>query len=316
MPDGKMYEILNDPEKLKKYKDFNVYTDRGDSYVLIKAAKFDFDDEVLNRSSDSCRLFILMSDRSRLIQQQQFGLHQDLKKSLKVDIPKSQKLLKNLVEVTLTEPRSGALKSIKEAVSLIVDEYLKNPEVVIHLTHVSVHDYSTQLHLTNAMLLCLGYARHHRFSRERMKFFGLIGLMHDVGKVEIPDYLLQAPRQLTEEEFSYIKWHPAAGMKMLKKSNFKKGIQRVALEHHERIDGSGYPDGKKGHELCEDSKILAIIDIFEALTTWRPYKVSFPPLEALKIIKREVDDGKLDKDIFEKFAHSVIGMSTPKESAN
>ena len=62
--------------------------------------------------------------------------------------------------------------------------------------------------------------------------------------------------------------------------------------------------------------VLAIIDMFVALTTWRPYKVSFPPLEALKIIKREVDDGKLDKDIFEKFAYSVIGMSSKKKSPN
>lgn len=313
MPNGKMYEIINDPKKLGKYKDFNVYTKRGGVYKLLKPSKLDFDYDMLSVLKDGCQLFILMSDRSRLIQKEQFCLHQDLKKSLNVDIPKSRELIRKLVKVTLSEPRSGSLKSITEAINIIVDEYLKNPEVVIQLTHVCVHDYSTQLHLTNAMLLCLGYARCQKYSKEEMKFLGLMGLLHDVGKVEIPDYLLQAPRQLTAEEFNYIKWHPVAGMKMLKDSHFEEDIQRVALEHHERLDGSGYPSGKKGSELSEASKILSIIDIFEALTTWRPYKVSFSPLEALKIIKRDVDNGKLDKDCFEKFAYSIIGMSSSQE---
>ena len=309
MSDEKMYEIANEPQKLKKYKRFHVYSKVDDQFVTAKAPDEEINFQELNNGNTRARLFIRMSDKLKLIQEQQFKLHQDLKKSLKVDIPKSKVIIKNMVKVAMAEPRGNTFRFMQETIDVIVDEYLKNPNVVIQLTYVSVHDYSTQLHLTNAMLLCLGYASFHRFSVENMKIFGLMGLMHDVGKVEIPDYLLQAPRKLTPEEFDQIKKHPVASMKMLKDHNFSEEIQRVALEHHERIDGSGYPNGKKGDELSEASKVLAIIDIFEALTTWRPYKESYPPLEALKIIKEEVDAGKLDKDIFEKFAYSIIGMS-------
>ncbi|MBU0994624.1 MAG: HD domain-containing protein [Proteobacteria bacterium] len=309
MSDEKMYEIVNDPKKLKKYKPFKVYSIVDNQYVMAKPPNEDFDDYALNSGKQKNRLFISLADRVRLIQEQQFRLHQDLKKSLKVDIPKSREIIKNMVNVTMAEPRGKTLRLMQKTINLIVNEYLENPSVVIQLTYVSVHDYSTQLHLTNAMLLCIGYASHHQFSIEKIKLFGLMGLMHDVGKVEIPDYLLQAPRKLTSEEFDKIKKHPAASMKMLRDDNFSEEIQRVALEHHERIDGSGYPFGKRGGELSGPSKVLAIIDIFEALTTWRPYKESYPPIEALKIIKEEVDAGKLDRDIFEKFAYSIIGMT-------
>ena len=309
MPNDTMYEIVNNPKKLEKYKPYHVYALVDNEYVIAKEPDKDFDYEALAIDRKGARLFISLADRVRLIQEHQFRLHQDLKRSLKVDIPKSKELIKSMVRVTLADPRGKTLWLMKETIDLIVDEYLQNPKVVIQLTHVSVHDYSTQLHLTNAMLLCIGYASYHQFNIERIKLFGLMGLMHDVGKVEIPDYLLQAPRKLTPEEFNKVKMHPTASMKMLKEDLFPEEVQRVALEHHERIDGSGYPYGKRGDDLSEESKVLAIIDMFEALTTWRPYKESYSPIEALKIIKEEVVKGKLDPYIFEKFAYSIIGMT-------
>jgi HD-GYP domain-containing protein (c-di-GMP phosphodiesterase class II) len=309
MSNDAMYEIVNSQKKLEKYKPYQVYALVENQYVVAKEPEMDFDYQTLENGGKGLRLFISVADRIKLIQEHQFRLHQDLKRSLKVDIPKSKEIIKSMVRVTLAEPRGKTLWLMKETIDLIVDEYLENPRVVIQLTHVSVHDYSTQLHLTNAMLLCIGYASYHQFSIERIKLFGLMGLMHDVGKVEIPDYLLQAPRKLTPEEFDKVKMHPAASMTMLKEDLFPEEVQRVALEHHERIDGSGYPYGKRGEALSEESKMLAIIDMFEALTTWRPYKESYSPLDALKIIKQEVNQGKLDPYIFEKFAYSIIGMT-------
>ncbi|MCP4022225.1 MAG: HD domain-containing protein [Desulfobacteraceae bacterium] len=225
---------------------------------------------------------------------------------------KAKKILKDIMDVTLSEPKSEVLTEMTRTVKLIVEEYLKNPNIVSYLAKISVHDYSTQLHLINVMLYCMGYAYYNDMGKNNIKLYGLIGLMHDIGKVGIPDYILQAPRKLTENEFNIIMEHPKNGWKILHDCDFDVRVRITALEHHERLDGSGYPDGKSGNNLCETSRMLAIIDVFEALTTWRPYKEPLKPFSALQVIKQDVLAKKLDPKIFRKFAYSIVGITSPE----
>ncbi len=309
MPAGEMFEISTDPDELHKYDDCDVYYKNDGYYGLYKKQGTRFDFLRIKSGKLPDQLFISVNDRIRQVRQHTRTLNKKLAKDLKGDPVKAKERLSEVVSVTLSEPRNEVLEDMKDTIGIVVDEYFDSPDVIKNLVQVTIKDYTTQLHLTNVMLFCLGYAHFAGFDEGDLKLFGLIGLLHDVGKVDIPDDILMAPRRLTEEEFNRIKEHARNGWKMLKQCDFDRKVALCALEHHERLDGSGYPKGKSGDELCDHSKALAIADVYEALTTWRPYKEPFPPLRALSIMKQEVEMGKLDHDIFKEFAQSIVKLT-------
>ena len=112
-------------------------------------------------------------------------------------------------------------------------------------------------------------------------------LMHDVGKIGIPDHILRKPGRLTPEEWEIMKKHTVIGAQILEKSEteFIKMAESIALTHHERWDGAGYPKGLKGEEISLAGRIVAVADVFEAVTSKRPYKEAFPVEKAFEIIK-------------------------------
>lgn len=309
-PAHNMYEVINDTKILHKYRSFDIYTKHFSEYKLVK----DGEDTTFTqkRMSDflNKRLFIRMEDRVKLIREKQFRLGFKLKKSMKVDIKIAKRILNELIKVTMSEPKSDILDQMQDTIKVVVNQYLEQPHIVSSLTKVCVHDYSTQQHLINVMLYCMGYAYHNGLNDEEISVYGLIGLMHDIGKISVPDYLLQAKRKLTPKEYKTIKLHPKNGWEILRACDFDARVRIAAHEHHERLDGSGYPDGKTGPDLFEASKVLAIIDMFEAMTTWRPYKKPVKPYVALEAIKNDVKASKLDPVIFKRFAYSIIGMTS------
>ena len=309
MPAGEMFEISTDPDILHKYHDVDVYYQNDGHYGLYKKQGTAFDLSRIKYRKLPEQLYISLNDRIRLVRQQTRALNRKLAKELKGDPVKAKERLSEVVSVTLSEPRNEVLEDMKETIGIVVDEYFSSPDVLQNLIQVTIKDYTTQLHLTNVMLFCLGYAHFTGFDEDELRLFGLIGLLHDVGKVDIPDDILTAPRRLTEEEFNRIKEHPRNGWKILKRCNFDRKVAASALEHHERLDGSGYPKGKCAEELCTHSRALAIADVYEALTTYRPYKAPYLPLQALKIMKDEVEAGKLDTAIFKEFAKSMVRLT-------
>ncbi len=309
MPAGEMFEISEDPDILQKYIDFDVYYKNDGHYGLYKKQGAAFDLSRIKSGKLPDQLYISRADRVRLVRNQIHTLNHQLSKDIKGDPAKAKSRLSEVVSATLSEPRNEVLEDMKDTISIVVEEYFNSPDVIKNLIQVTIKDYTTQLHLTNVMLFCLGYAHFTGYNEPDLKLFGLIGLLHDVGKVDIPDEILTAPRKLTDEEFDRIKEHTRNGYKILKQSDLDRKVAVCALEHHERLDGTGYPKGKRGKELCEHSRALSIADVYEALTTWRPYKEPFPPLEALHIIKQEVLEGKLDGDIFQEFAKTIVKLN-------
>ena len=310
MPRDDMYEIGDDPKILSKYSDFDVYYKSHGHFGLYKKKGVSFDSLRVKSGKLPEYLYISRNDRIHSIKEQTKRLNEALKKDLKKDPVRAKSRLSEVVAVTLSEPRVEVLEGMKDTIDIVVEEYLTSPDVLNKLVQVSVKDFTTQLHLTNVMLFCLGYGYYAGFNEEDMRMLGLAGLLHDVGKVDVPDEILIAPRKLTDEEFEMIKLHSRKGWRMLKECDFDDMIPTTALEHHERLDGTGYPERKLAKDLCEFSRVLAVVDVYEALTTWRPYKESMVPLKALNIIKEDVEAGKLDNPIFKEFAHSVIGLTS------
>ena len=125
--------------------------------------------------------------------------------------------------------------------------------------------------------------------------------LHDIGTVAIPDAVMLKQGKLNEEERELIKQHVLIGEEICRPMQNRRGIAQIIRHHHERWDGSGYPDGLVGENIPKLAQVFQILDIYEALTSHRPYKQAFSPQEALKIITEEAEKGWRNVDLVKKF---------------
>jgi putative two-component system response regulator len=133
-------------------------------------------------------------------------------------------------------------------------------------------------------------------------------LLHDIGKVALPDRILMKPGPLNAEEMEIVRQHPVIGERICAPLKSLRGILPVIRHHHERMDGSGYPDGLRGEQIPIKTRILQIADVYDALTMDRPYRVALSPEEALQILDHEATQGWLDAFLVSKFTE-LRGLS-------
>ena len=149
-------------------------------------------------------------------------------------------------------------------------------------------DDSVYAHSINVALISRAIGKWLKLPREELDELTIAGLLHDIGKAEIPDEVLNKQGKLTDEEFELIKSHALKGSKLLKKAGFNSEIQFAALQHHERADGSGYPRGLTADETSDFAQIIAIADVYDAMTSARSYR---KPKCAFQVIAAFEDDG-------------------------
>jgi putative nucleotidyltransferase with HDIG domain len=148
-------------------------------------------------------------------------------------------------------------------------------------------DPYTQGHSARVAKISLAIAEKLNLSDKKQEMIEYAALLHDVGKIGIEDAILRKPGPLTEGEYIIVKQHPVIGFDIVSKVDFLKEIAGLIRSHHERCNGSGYPDGKKQTDLPVESLILAVADVFEALTSDRPYRKAYSVEEALIIMENE-----------------------------
>ncbi|MBF0186833.1 MAG: response regulator [Magnetococcales bacterium] len=171
------------------------------------------------------------------------------------------------------------------------EELEKSQRAAIDMLGEAGHfnDTDTGVHIWRMADFCGALARAIGWSVERAEMLELAAPMHDTGKLGISDTILKAPRKLTRDEFEIIKTHTTIGYDILKKSTsplFTLAAE-VALHHHEKWDGSGYPHGLVGEEISEASRIVALADVFDALSMHRPYKEAWPLDKVFEIILKD-----------------------------
>lgn len=147
-------------------------------------------------------------------------------------------------------------------------------------------DPYTAGHQNRVASLSMAIAREMGFSDERIEGIRLGSMVHDIGKISVPAEILNRPGRLSKDEFGIIKAHPESGYDILKGVDFPWPIAQMILQHHERVDGSGYPQGLKGNEITPEARILAVADVVEAITSHRPYRPSLGIDIALNEIER------------------------------
>ncbi len=299
---------------LKYYKDIELYYKNPKGLIrLYKPAGMDFSDASLQKKPYLGTLFVKPEDKLKCLREAQRGFSMGLTKSIlsrKTETVKNE--LVNIMGETLSEPRSGSLKVVPDTVSAVVEGYSNDPAIIKQLAWISHTDYTTTIHSINVMALTVGYCFYTMRPMEETRSYGLAALLHDVGKTEVPSEILTAPRKLTPEEFDLMKSHTSKGQEIL--GAYSGEVLAAAsgcVEHHEKLDGSGYPEGIT--DISECGRILAIIDCYEAITNDdRPYRNAMDPLKALEILKEEMDENKYDRKIFQDFAYSLTNFTSKR----
>ena len=165
---------------------------------------------------------------------------------------------------------------------------------------IDKRDKYTHQHSRNVAKISKMIAEELGLSVKELEDIELSAILHDVGKIGIPDSILLKPGRLTKEEFDYIKKHPVIGAKILSKLKYVTDNMILgALEHHERCDGSGYPDGKMGDQISLFGRIIAVADVYDALTAKRVYKEGWDKHKVLGMLKEDASKGKFDPKVVE-----------------
>lgn len=201
-------------------------------------------------------------------------------------IKKSGALIKGFMD-DIRLGRALNVKAIEEVVSDTVDSVLRNPDALMWLSLLRKKDELQEQHSINVCILSVAIGRHLGLPRDELQKLGICALVHDVGKLQVQDPILQKWEKLTETESAILRKHVDFGRVILMSSKeIYSGAIDVVMTHHEHVDGSGYPRGLNGSRISPFSKIIAIADVYDDIITMHPYKEEQTPFEALKELNR------------------------------
>lgn len=206
--------------------------------------------------------------------------------------------------------RAIDIKEVKATVSECVRSVLRNPDAMLWMAKLRDKDFYTSEHSLNVGLLSIAFGRHLGASEEDLNKLGIAGMLHDVGKMQTPQEVLLKEGSLSHEEFVLMKQHAQQGRDiLLSHRNIYQGAVDVAYGHHENLDGSGYPRGVKSGGITDFTRIVALCDVYDAITSDRVYKRGASSLNALKIIQDQTGK-KFDARLAQEFIE-CIGLYPP-----
>jgi HD-GYP domain-containing protein (c-di-GMP phosphodiesterase class II) len=214
---------------------------------------------------------------------------------------KTSGLVKNFMEEVKFGRPINALAA-KKAVAYCVDSVLNAPDALMLMTQLKNRDEYTAQHSMNVCIFSIALGRQINLSLDELNNLGLCGMMHDMGKMQVPLEVLNKPGRLTAEELTVMQSHTAKGWKiLLNTQGMYAGAVDVAYSHHERLDGKGYPRQLKAEQLTPYTRIVAIADAYDAISSDRVYKKGQTHLEAIKILTEASSTGHLDSGLAMKF---------------
>lgn len=191
-----------------------------------------------------------------------------------------------MMQDMMRDVRLGKQVSLEQSepmIENIVDSMFSCPSSVLPLAQIKTVDKYTYQHSVAVSALSVAFGRVLDLPREEIKELALGGLLHDIGKAKIPLRILNKPGKLTDDEFSIMRTHVVHSAQLLKGvENLSEASFNAAAQHHERFDGSGYPNRLKGDEISKHGQMLAIVDVYDAITSIRAYHKALPPTEALR----------------------------------
>ena len=211
---------------------------------------------------------------------------------------------------TIGEGLNPQSKLVKKHVKECVDSIERNPSAMMWLTRIKHADQYTAEHCVNVGVLAVSLGRHLGLNRQQLEMLGLCGVLHDVGKMRLDQTILNKTERLTREEFEHIKQHTTLGRDMLlEDALLPPDVVAAAYGHHERIDGHGYPEKMPEDQIGFYSRVVSIVDAYDAITSRRCYSAPRSSAEALKILYENAGT-QFDRKLVVKFIES-IGIYPP-----
>ena len=192
-----------------------------------------------------------------------------------------------------------------ELVDEISSSVMRNPGALISLARIKTADDYTYMHSVAVCALMVSLARQLGQDETSTRELGLAGLLHDLGKALMPPEVLNKPGKLTDDEFAIMRTHPGEGHQLLVQGNaVGEIVLDVCRHHHEKVDGTGYPDHLKGEQISLHAKMGAVCDVYDAITSNRPYKAGWDPAESIRKMT-EWSKGHFDELVFQAFVRSI-----------
>lgn len=290
---------------LTKQQDLQAIRNSNLRELWIDATK---GDDVADSLSSQTEAQVAEQSEALLLSTQQ--PHRTVKIDLNDEISRALRVCaksKAAVVEMFSDARMGKAVELAQ-VSALIDEIsqsvLRHPSALISLARLKNSDEYTYMHSVAVSALMIALAQELELPAQLIKEAGIAGLLHDIGKMAIPDAILNKPGSLTENEFNTVRSHPAAGHSMLLNNpHIGAQVLDVCLSHHEKIDGSGYPNKLLGEAISLFARMGAVCDVYDAITSDRPYKKGWDPAESIR--KMAEWHGHFDPKIFQAFVKCV-----------
>ncbi|QFY43761.1 HD-GYP domain-containing protein [Candidatus Methylospira mobilis] len=302
------YPFWSGPSAINSSDDLKKLKNCGIKYVWIDPSK--------GLGAESCNEVLTQEDENRkissVLHDAMVVTHQSGRcVNLNEELDSARKILANARKQVVTmfhEARMGKALQVDGAMT-VVDEVnrsiTRNSNALLSLVRLKNKNDYTYMHSVAVCALMIALGKQLGIEGEQLQLLGMAGLFHDIGKAMIPAAVLNKPGKLTDEEFAIIKKHPTLGWKILKKlPDFHDVILDVALHHHERIDGAGYPGRRQGEALTLAARMAAVCDVYDAITSARCYKNAWEPAEAIRKMA-SWQCGNFDLQVFHAFVKTV-----------
>lgn len=305
--------------KISEQKDLDKLINCGLDEIWIDTRK-GLDVEVCEKSNletpESSNALIADSDKQITEITEITEVPQPAKKTLS-QIPVEEELstakkihgkAKKIVTTVFNDVRMGKALEIEEA-ALLVDEINqsieRNPNALLSLIRLKSIDEYTYLHSVAVCMLMIALGRQLDLNGDQLKQAGIAGLLHDIGKMAVPNEVLNKPGKLTDEELNIIREHPQRGWEILKSCyQVNESALDVCLHHHEHMDGQGYPEKLSGDALTLFARMGAVCDVYDAITSERCYKKAWMPAEAIRKMAAW-ENGHFDETVFHAFVKTI-----------
>lgn len=298
--------VLKDPKDLVKIKDAaiaEVWIDPTRGLDIKSGTPSTSQEETRAQSESACKAVVQCPSGPVVQTQAPASMQSELKVAASIC-----RQAKTAMISMFSESRMGKIVNSESAHSLvqeITDSVTRNPGALISLARLKTADDYTYMHSVAVCALMVALAKQLKLDEKTTRQAGMAGLLHDLGKSAIPLEVLNKPGKLTDEEFTMVQEHPRQGYLMLLASgNVEPEVLDACLHHHEKMDGTGYPDKLRGEDISLMARMAAVCDVYDAITSDRPYKRGWDPAESVRRMA-EWTKGHFDPRIFHAFVKSI-----------